>query len=353
MKKLEKNSKFSTKQTQKFRELLSGVQGLSENKVKYIDFKSMMDETLKIKMLTNIDKASEASKLSLLEQVNQQRQYMLRIQSEAIKLEQEYLTLTPENFFRQPKGSLVVDKATNLGEAPQRTLVPNIEDVVDPKAKPHWTEAKITSMEEDEFYPQAKAVEKRANLLLHLSNITGESVDWTLANTVPPLLHRGKPMSVSESKWASLINTEDLTYMPDDEINSVLMWLREPATMATIAPEELAKNAGYISDEKRINLFVDYIYRNQTHAIASETRIASRKNFVTTAWNKSYSNKFLSTIDENKRILELYHSKQNKANPVSVIHSVLSESEFTSNMRKAELVQANDWDSSFGKQLDN
>jgi hypothetical protein len=350
---LEKNSKFSTKQTQKFRELLSGVQGLSENKVKYMDFKSMMDETLKIKMLTNIDKASEASKLSLLEQVNQQRQYMLRIQSEAIKLEQEYLTLTPENFFRQPKGSLVVDKATNLGEVPQRTLVPNIEDVVDPKAKPHWTEAKITSMEEDEFYPQAKAVEKRANLLLHLSNINGESVDWTLANTVSPLLHNGRPMSVSEGKWASLINTKDLTYMPDDEINSVLMWLREPGTMSVIAPEELAKNGGYIADEKRVNLFVDYIYRNQTHAIASETRVASRKNFITTAWNKSDSNKFLSTIDENKRILELYHSKQNKANPVSVIHSVLSESEFTSNMRKAELVQANDWDESFGKQLDN
>jgi hypothetical protein len=350
---LEKNSKFSTKQTQKFRELLSGVQGLSENKVKYMDFKSMMDETLKIKMLTNIDKASEASKLSLLEQVNQQRQYMLRIQSEATKLEQEYLTLTPENFFRQPKGSLVVDKATNLGEVPQRTLVPNIEDVVDPKAKPHWTEAKITSMEENEFYPQAKAVEKRANLLLHLSNINGESVDWTLANTVSPLLHNGRPMSVSEGKWASLINTKDLTYMPDDEINSVLMWLREPGTMSVIAPEELAKNGGYIADEKRVNLFVDYIYRNQTHAIASETRVASRKNFITTAWNKSDSNKFLSTIDENKRILELYHSKQNKANPVSVIHSVLSESEFTSNMRKAELVQANDWDESFGKQLDN
>ena len=350
---LEKNSRFSTKQTQKFRELLSGVQGLSENKVKYMDFKSMMDETLKIKMLTHIDKASEASKLSLLEQVNQQRQYILRIQSEAIKLEQEYLTLTPENFFRQPKGSLVVDKATNLGEAPQRTLVPNIEDVVDPKTKPHWTEAKITSMEEDEFYPQAKAVEKRANLLLHLSNINGESVDWSLANTAPPLLHRGRPMSVSEGRWSSLINTQDLTYMPDDEINSVLMWLREPATMAAIAPEELAKNAGYISDEKRINLFVDYIYKNQTHAIASETRVASRKNFVTTAWNKSDSNKFLSKINENKKLLELYNSRQNQANPVSVIHSTLLESEFTSNMRKAELVQANDWDSSFGTNLDN
>lgn len=350
---LEKNSKFSTKQTQKFRELLSGVQGLSENKVKYMNFKSMMDETLKVKMLTHIDKASEASKLSLLEQVNQQRQYILRIQSQAIKLEQEYLTLTPENFFRQPKGSLVVDKATNLGEAPQRTLVPNIEDVVDPKTKPHWTEAKITSMEEDEFYPQAKAVEKRANLLLHLSNINGESVDWSLANTAPPLLHRGRPMSVSEGKWSSLINTQDLTYMPDDEINSVLMWLREPATMAAIAPEELAKNAGYISDEKRINLFVDYIYKNQTHAIASETRVASRKNFVTTAWNKSDSNKFLSKINENKKLLELYNLRQNQANPVSVIHSALSESEFTSNMRKAELVQANDWDSSFGTNLDN
>lgn len=386
---LERNSQFSTKKIERIKELLSNsiesqktdsalnrkdfatseinqftdvtydasldatVFKQKNIQFKYADFKSIMDETLKIKILTNIDKASEASKLSLLEQVNQQRQYILRIQSEAIKLEQEYLTLTPENFFRQPKGSLVVDKATNLGEAPQRTLVPNIEDVVDPKAKPHWTEAKIVSMEEDEFYPQAKAVEKRANLLLHLSNINGESVDWTLANTVPPLLHRGKPMSVSEGKWASLINTKDLTYMPDDEINSVLMWLREPGTMSVIAPEELAKNAGYISDEKRINLFVDYIYRNQTHAIASETRIASRKNFVTTAWNKSYSNKFLSIIDENKRILELYHSKQNKANPVSVIHSVLSESEFTSNMRKAELVQANDWDSSFGTNLDN
>ena len=385
---LERNSQFSTKKIERIKELLSNsiesqktdsalnrkdfatseinqfidvvydasldatVFKQKNIQFKYADFKSIMDETLKIKILTNIDKASEASKLSLLEQVNQQKQYMLRIQSEAIKLEQEYLTLTPENFFRQPKGSLVVDKATNVGEIPQRTLVPNIEDVVDPKAKPHWTETKIINMEEDEFYPQAKAVEKRANLLLHLSNINGESVDWTLANTLPPLLHNGRPMLVSEGKWSSLINTQDLTYMPDDEINSILMWLREPGTMSVIAPEELAKNGGYIADEKRINLFVDYIYKNQTHAVANETRVASRKNFITTAWNKSDSNKFLSTINENKKLLELYNSKQNKANPVSVIHSVLSESEFTSNMRKAELVQANDWDSSFGNQLD-
>jgi hypothetical protein len=289
--------------------------------VTYEQFLDIATHSLGVQFFDDIDNMVMPTLIDLEARVATQQDYVLRLSAQAVKAEQDVMTVTPNKFFNQKETG-------ELGD-----MLPS--------------QLKQAELEESDFYPFAKAEEKRANTLFALRNINGEMVDWTLGNRTQ-LLKNGQPFTVSEQQWSNLINTKDLSYVPGDDIDYVLSWLREPNVQQIVAGADKTN----IPDEEMLQLFVNYIRSTQPMAVADDVRAQSRFNFITKAWEKSEAKKTLDEVSRLKKMTADALAKKQNSNPVRVIDSELTDLNAVGARRTTEGVAAQERNNAYGLQMD-
>jgi hypothetical protein len=289
--------------------------------VTYEQFLDIATHSLGVQFFDDIDNIVMPTLIDLEARVATQQDYVLRLSAQAVKAEQDVMTVTPNKFFNQKETG-------ELGD-----MLPS--------------QLKQAELEESDFYPFAKAEEKRANTLFALRNINGEMVDWTLGNRTQ-LLKNGQPFTVSEQQWSNLINTKDLSYVPGDDIDYVLSWLREPNVQQIVAGADKTN----IPDEEMLQLFVNYIRSTQPMAVANDVRAQSRFNFITKAWEKSEAKKTLDEVSRLKKMTADALAKKQNSNPVRVIDSELTDLNAVGARRTTEGVAAQERNNAYGLQMD-
>ena len=287
--------------------------------VTYEQFLDIARHSLGVKFYDDIDDMILPTLFDLEARVVAQQEYALRLSAQAVRAEQNVINLTPNQFFQK-------QETGELGD-----LLPS--------------QIKQIELEEDDFYPFAKAVEKRANALFALKNINGEMVDWTLGQQTQ-LTKGGQPFLVSEQQWSKLINTKDLSYVPNDEIDYILSWLRQPNVQQIVAGRT------DIADEEMLQLFVNYIRSTQPMAAADDVRAQSRNSFIIKAWEKSQAKKTLDEISRLKKMTVDGLAKRQNSNPVRVIDGELTDLNATSVRRTTEGVAAQERNDAYGIQID-
>ena len=289
--------------------------------VTYEQFLDIATHSLGVQFFDDIDNMVMPTLIDLEARLATQQDYVLRLSAQAVKAEQDVMTITPSRFFNQKEtGELGDMLASQLKQA---------------------------DLEEGDFYPFAKAEEKRANTLFALRNINGEMVDWTLGARTQ-LLKNGQPFAVSEQQWSNLINTKDLSYVPGDDIDYILSWLRQPDVQQIIA----GAGKTNIPDEEMLQLFVNHIRLTQPMAAADDVRAQARFDFITKAWEKSEAKKTLDEISRLKKITADALAKKQNSNPVRVIDGELTDLNAISLRRTTEGVAAQERVNAYGSQVD-
>ena len=289
--------------------------------VTYEQFLDIATHSLGVQFFDDIDNMVMPTLIDLEARVATQQDYVLRLSAQAVKAEQDVMTTTPNRFFNQKEtGELGDMLASQLKQA---------------------------ELEESDFYPFAKAEEKRANTLFALRNINGEMVDWTLGKRTQ-LLKNGEPLVVSEQQWSNLINTKDLSYVPGDDIDYILSWLRQPDVQQIIA----GAGKTNIPDEEMLQLFVNHIRSTQPMAVADDVRVQARFDFITRAWEKSQAKKTLDEISRLKKMTADGLAKRQNSNPVRVIDGELTDLNAVSARRTTEGVAAQERNNAYGLQMD-
>lgn len=289
--------------------------------VTYEQFIDIATHSLGVQFFDDIDNMVIPTLIDLEARVATQQDYVLRLSAQAVKAEQDVMTITPNKFFNQKETG-------ELGD-----MLPS--------------QLKQAELEESDFYPFAKAEEKRANTLFALRNINGEMVDWTLGGRTQ-LLKNGQPFAVSEQQWSNLINTKDLSYVPGDDIDYVLSWLRQPDVQQIIA----GSGKTNIPDEEMLQLFVNYVRSTQPMAVANDARAQSRFDFISRAWEKSEAKKTLDEISRLKKMTADALAKKQNSNPVRIIDAELTDLNTVTTRRTAEGVAAQERVDAYGLQLD-
>lgn len=289
--------------------------------VTYEQFIDIATHSLGVQFFDDIDNMVMPTLIDLEARVATQQDYVLRLSAQAVKAEQDVMTITPNKFFNQKETG-------ELGD-----ILPS--------------QLKQAELEESDFYPFAKAEEKRANTLFALRNINGEMVDWTLGGRTQ-LLKNGQPFAVSEQQWSNLINTKDLSYVPGDDIDYVLSWLRQPDVQQIIA----GSGKTNIPDEEMLQLFVNHVRSTQPMAVANDVRAQSRFDFISKAWEKSEAKKTLDEISRLKKMTADALAKKQNSNPVRIIDAELTDLNTVTTRRTAEGVAAQERVDAYGLQLD-
>ena len=289
--------------------------------VTYEQFLNIATHSLGVQFFDDIDNMVMPTLIDLEARLATQQDYVLRLSTQAVKAEQDVMNTTPNRFFNQKEtGELGDMLASQLKQA---------------------------ELEESDFYPFAKAEEKRANTLFALRNINGEMVDWTLGKRTQ-LLKNGEPLVVSEQQWSNLINTKDLSYVPGDDIDYILSWLRQPDVQQIIA----GAGKTNIPDEEMLQLFVNHIRSTQPMAVADDVRVQARFDFITKAWEKSQAKKTLDEISRLKKMTADALAKRQNSNPVRVIDGELTDLNAVSARRTTEGVAAQERSNAYGLQVD-
>jgi len=289
--------------------------------VTYEQFLDIAIHSLGVQFFDDIDNMVMPTLIDLEARVATQQDYVLRLSAQAVKAEQDVMTITPNRFFNQKETGELGDMLAS--------------------------QLKQVELEESDFYPFAKAEEKRANTLFALRNINGEMVDWTLGKRTQ-LLKNGEPLVVSEQQWSNLINTKDLSYVPGDDIDYILSWLRQPDVQQIIA----GAGKTNIPDEEMLQLFVNHIRSTQPMAAADDVRVQARFDFITKAWEKSQAKKTLDEISRLKKITADALAKKQNSNPVRVIDGELTDLNAVSARRTTEGVAAQERSNAYGLQVD-
>ena len=162
------------------------------------------------------------------------------------------------------------------------------------------------------------------------------------------LLKNGEPLVVSEQQWSNLINTKDLSYVPGDDIDYILSWLRQPDVQQIIA----GAGKTNIPDEEMLQLFVNHIRSTQPMAVADDVRVQARFDFITRAWEKSQAKKTLDEISRLKKMTADGLAKRQNSNPVRVIDGELTDLNAVSARRTTEGVAAQERNNAYGLQMD-
>jgi hypothetical protein len=316
--------------------------------VSYEEFKNIVVHTLSVKFFDDIDNAIMPTLISLEKRVAAQDDLILRLTSKAIISEKEVLNATPNNVFQKNRNRLAPVAKEPITEATTQQVNKKTGKVTTfLKAQGRQNE-----LEQSDFYPFAKSQEKRANTLLALSEFDGDKIDWTLGGQVE-LIYRNKPLSFDGNTWSRLINVDNLSSSPGDELDYITSWLTQNDVKQIILGEDFAKVGTSISDEEMLNRFVSYVYKNQKDAITSPARKANRNNFITSAWKKSDANKVISEIAELKKLIADDLMAKQAQDPVRAIDGMLTKSDELSTRRATEEVAADEWFTAYGITTDD
>ena len=239
--------------------------------------------------------------------------------NEIIRIEDASLKLTPNEFVNSPNGGSLVEDALRLEEGGARNLVPEIPNVVPASTKSSEAQSLMNELENNEYWPIAKSLEKRANVLYSLTEIDGNEIDWTLGSRVAPPTQLGKPLNISPDAWRSIVYPESLVGHADDEVATIVNWLKQNDVMQIISPNILPEN---ISDEMLVKKFVQFV--RSRDVVPLTEHVNYRQKHIENIWNISDAKKYLGKHSEYKKIILEENLKKQKNSSLRLIDNAES-----------------------------
>ena len=272
---------------------------------------------------------------------------MLLAEQEIEKLTNQIDKLLPDEYFARFQNSILPEQSKQALDAP--TEVP-LANRINPETgeiigQQNLAANKQMLLEENDFYPQAKAVLNRMQNLQQLSNIDGSMVDWTFGGRIQ-FLYNNQPMSFTPQEWDAFVNPRNTAYVPNDKIQYIVSRLKDEDLRRIVLGDDYTNQT--IPDDEMLQKFVSYISKEQTDAFASEPTFLARQEKIGEAWNKSDANKFLF---EHTRVKNLAAEEAAKRQPKSVISELDREIKGLDNQidyLTTERVRTQEWWETYG-----
>ena len=268
------------------------------------------------------------------------------------ELEIEQLTnqldgLLPDEYFARFQNSILPEQSRQALDAP--TEVP-LANRVNPETgeivgQQNLAANKQMLLEENDFYPQAKAVLNRMQNLQQLSTIDGDMVDWTFGGRIQ-FLYNNQPISFTPQEWNTFVNPRNTAYVPNDKIQYIVSRLKDEDLRRIVLGDDYTDRV--IPDDEMLQKFVSYISKEQSNAFASEPTFLARQEKIGEVWNKSDANKFLF---EHTRVKNLAAEEAAKRQPKNVVSELDREIKGLDNQidyLTTERVRTQEWWETYG-----
>jgi hypothetical protein len=200
-------------------------------------------------------------------------------------------------------------------------------------------------LEENDFYPQAKAVLNRMQNLQQLANIDGNMVDWTFGGRIQ-FLYNNQPISFTPEEWNAFVNPRNSAYVPNDKIQYIVSRLKDEDLRRIVLGDDYTDQT--IPDDEMLQRFVSYISKEQPNGFASEPTFLARQEKIGEAWNKSDANKFLF---EHTRVKNQAAEEAAKRQPKTVVSELDREVKGLDNQidyLTTERVRTQEWWETYG-----
>jgi len=272
---------------------------------------------------------------------------MLLAEQEIEQLRVQIDELLPDEYFARYKNSILPERAQLALDEP--TEVPLVNRI-DPETgeivgQQNLAANKQMMLEENDFYPQAKAVLNRMQNLQQLSSIDGDMVDWTFGGRIQ-FLYNNKPMSFTPEEWNAFVNPRNTAYVPNDKIQYIVSRLKDEDLRRIVLGDDYTND--FIPDDEMLQRFVSYIAKQQNDAFASEPTFLARQANIGEAWNKSDANKFLF---EHNRVKNMAAEEAAKRQPKNVVTELDREIKSLDNQidyLTTERVRTQEWWETYG-----
>ena len=268
-------------------------------------------------------------------------------EQEIEKLTNQIDELLPDEYFARFQNSILPEQSRQALDAP--TEIP-LANRVNPETgeitgQQNLAANKQMLLEENDFYPQAKAVLNRMQNLQQLANIDGNMVDWTFGGRIQ-FLYNNQPMSFTPEEWNAFVNPRNSAYVPNDKIQYIVSRLKDEDLRRVVLGDDYTDQT--IPDDEMLQRFVSYISKEQPDGFASEPTFLARQEKIGEAWNKSDANKFLF---EHTRVKNLAAEEAAKRQPKTVISELDREVKGLDNQidyLTTERVRTQEWWETYG-----
>jgi len=298
----------------------------------------------------DVGKIAEFTMNEIQRNVKMADRAVLMAEQQIALLKEQSAHLLPDEYFAKFRNSTMPEKTRlavdePIAESPIINRInPETGEIIG-QQKQNLAANKQMLLEEDDFYPQAKAVLNRMKNLQQLAQIDGHMVDWTFGGKIQ-ILYNNKPISFTFDEWTTLINPRTTTYIPNDKIQYVVSRLKDEDLRRIILGSEYTDQ--FIPDDEMLQKFATYIYHNQNDAWASQATFESRGINIREAWNKSDANKFLH---EHTRVKNLAAEEVAKRQPRNLVSGLDREIKGLDNQIEyltTENIKTQEWWQTYG-----
>jgi hypothetical protein len=272
---------------------------------------------------------------------------MLLAEQEIEKLTNQLNELLPDEYFTRFQNSILPEQSRQALETP--TEIP-LANRINPETgeiigQQNLAANKQMLLEENDFYPQAKAVLNRMQNLQQLANIDGSMVDWTFGGRIQ-FLYNNQPMSFTPQEWDAFVSPRNTAYVPNDKIQYIVSRLKDEDLRRIVLGDNYIDQT--IPDDEMLQRFVSYVSKEQPDAFASEPTFLARQEKIGEVWNKSDANKFLF---EHTRVKNLAAEEAAKRQPKNVVSELDREIKGLDNQidyYTTERVRTQEWWETYG-----
>jgi hypothetical protein len=272
---------------------------------------------------------------------------LLLAEQEIEKLTNQIDELLPDEYFARFQNSILPDETRQALDAP--TEVP-LANRVNPETgeitgQQNLAANKQMLLEENDFYPQAKAVLNRMQNLQQLAKIDGNMVDWTFGGRIQ-FLYNNQPISFTPEEWNAFVNPRNSAYVPNDKIQYIVSRLKDEDLRRIVLGDDYTDQT--IPDDEMLQRFVSYISKEQPDGFVSEPTFLARQEKIGEAWNKSDANKFLF---EHTRVKNQAAEEAAKRQPKTVVSELDREVKGLDNQidyLTTERVRTQEWWETYG-----
>jgi len=272
---------------------------------------------------------------------------MLLAEQEIEKLTNQLNELLPDEYFTRFQNSILPEQSRQALETP--TEIP-LANRINPETgeiigQQNLAANKQMLLEENDFYPQAKAVLNRMQNLQQLANIDGSMVDWTFGGRIQ-FLYNNQPMSFTPQEWDAFVSPRNTAYVPNDKIQYIVSRLKDEDLRRIVLGDDYTDQT--IPDDEMLQRFVSYVSKEQPDAFASEPTFLARQEKIGEVWNKSDANKFLF---EHTRVKNLAAEEAAKRQPKNVVSELDREIKGLDNQidyYTTERVRTQEWWETYG-----
>jgi hypothetical protein len=272
---------------------------------------------------------------------------LLLAEQEIEKLTNQIDELLPDEYFARFQNSILPEQSRQALDAP--TEIP-LANRVNPETgeitgQQNLAANKQMLLEENDFYPQAKAVLNRMQNLQQLANIDGNMVDWTFGGRIQ-FLYNNQPISFTPEEWNAFVNPRNSAYVPNDKIQYIVSRLKDEDLRRVVLGDDYTDQT--IPDDEMLQRFVSYISKEQPNGFASEPTFLARQEKIGEAWNKSDANKFLF---EHTRVKNQAAEEAAKRQPKTVVSELDREVKGLDNQidyLTTERVRTQEWWETYG-----